>query len=230
MASESALNASGRLRVRRITPRSSAARVTRGSSLILVTFPPALLTHKPSGHQPWRREGRRPPHYPRTVSRRAWWSGIALPVAVLVLYFVFPLDTRHAPVGVAVGLLGSLAALVVVTLVLLSEIRRSERRLGALQLVLALEAVVVVFAAVYYLVGGDRPQQFAGLATRLDALYFSMATLTTVGYGDVHPVGQLARGVVTAQLAFNLVFVGALARLVQERLSSRRTPERAEDT
>jgi Ion channel len=50
--------------------------------------------------------------------------------------------------------------------------------------------------------------EFEGLATRIDALYFALTTLFTVGYGDIHPVGQLARALVSVQMVLN---VGVLA-------------------
>lgn len=56
--------------------------------------------------------------------------------------------------------------------------------------------------------------QFADLHDKTDALYFTISTLATVGFGDVHPVGQLARAAVTLQIVFNLVFLGAALSLI----------------
>jgi hypothetical protein len=56
--------------------------------------------------------------------------------------------------------------------------------------------------------------QFADLHDKTDALYFNVSTLATVGFGDVHPVGQLARGAVTLQIVFNLVFLGAAVSMI----------------
>jgi hypothetical protein len=141
---------------------------------------------------------------------------------MLLLYFVFPLDPRRAPVGVLLGILGSVVAVIGVTAVIVAEVRREERRLSALHLVLALEAVLMTFSSAYYIVAVTLEGQFEGLATRLDALYFSLTTLSTVGFGDVHAGGQLARGLVTAHIAFNLVFVGAFAGLLKDSISRRR--------
>lgn len=141
---------------------------------------------------------------------------------MMLLYFTFPLDPRRAPVGVAVGILASVIAMVGVTVVVVMEIRREERRLTALHLVLALEAMLTAFSAAYYVVSSTDAGQFEGLATRLDSLYFSMTTLSTVGFGDVHASGQLARGLVTAQIAFNLIFLGAFAGLLQDSIRQRR--------
>ena len=35
-----------------------------------------------------------------------------------------------------------------------------------------------------------------------------------MGFGDVHPVGQLARAAVTLQIVFNIVFLGAALSLI----------------
>jgi hypothetical protein len=46
--------------------------------------------------------------------------------------------------------------------------------------------------------------------TRVDALYLATAVGTTTGFGDVRPISQLARAVVTAQMisGFGLVAFG----------------------
>lgn len=152
-------------------------------------------------------------------------TNVAPPAALLAAYFAFPYDFERAPVGVALGLAVSLLALAVVGLVLVRELARSHRRLGMVHLVLALEAVLMAFSFAYYLVATSNPGQFSGLHTRLDALYFSTTTLTTVGFGDIHAAGQLARGLVTAQLAFNVVFLGGFAALFRARWATALEPK-----
>ena len=56
--------------------------------------------------------------------------------------------------------------------------------------------------------------QFDELHTRVDALYFTMSTIATVGFGDVHATGQVARVVVTLQIFLDLIFVGLVARII----------------
>ena len=48
--------------------------------------------------------------------------------------------------------------------------------------------------------------------TRVDALYFTLATMATVGYGDIHAEGQVARAMVCAVIAFDVVVVASLVR------------------
>lgn len=58
------------------------------------------------------------------------------------------------------------------------------------------------------------PGQFTDLHDKTDALYFNISTLATVGFGDVHAAGQLARAAVTLQIVFNLVFLGATVSVI----------------
>ena len=152
---------------------------------------------------------------------RTWLTNMAPPAGLLVAYFLVPYDADRAPVGVVVGVVVSVVAISAVTAAVL-RLATAHDRLRAVHLVLALEAVVMAFSFVYYLLATSGSGQFAGLHTRVDALYFSLTTTTTVGFGDIHASGQLARTLVSAQLAFNLVFVAGLAALVRVRVASTR--------
>ena len=55
---------------------------------------------------------------------------------------------------------------------------------GAVNLVGVL--VLVAFALFYYTLEVHASSQMGGLRTRIDALYCSAITMTTVGYGGVH--------------------------------------------
>lgn len=155
--------------------------------------------------------------------KRPWVKLVTLPIAVLAVYFMVPVDAERAPVGVLAGILVSAAALSVVVVVVFTEARSARRRLTGWHLVLALEIALVVFSFSYYLIDINDPNEFAGLATRLDAIYFSTATAATVGYGDVHATGQLARTIVTLHMVFNLVFIAAVVNLARDWMSARRS-------
>jgi hypothetical protein len=91
-----------------------------------------------------------------------------------------------------------------------------DRRIDGL--VMSVVAVVVAFALGFFMLTERNPSQVAGLHTRLDSLYFTMTTLTTVGYGDIHATGQTARALVLVQMVFNVVFVAAAATLLSARI------------
>lgn len=152
--------------------------------------------------------------------KRPLLNRLILPIGVLLAYFVMPENTESGPVGVLLGAILAIVGLGAVMWVIVDEIQRAEKRLQLIHLLLVLELVVVIFASAYYGVAVNRPGEFVGLATRLDALYFSLTTVATVGYGDISAAGQLARLIVSVQLVFNLVFVAALVGLVQGRVRS----------
>ena len=78
------------------------------------------------------------------------------------------------------------------------------------------------FALADLVVARALPGEFTGLQTKTDGLYFVLTTLITVGYGDVHADGQVARGLLIIQLAFNAVVLTRAARALSEELARRR--------
>jgi len=66
----------------------------------------------------------------------------------------------------------------------------------------------VAFATLYLLVG-DYQQCLENSETALDHLYFSYVTFTTLGYGDIQPIG-ICRGLSAAEAVLGYVFLGAL--------------------
>ena len=81
------------------------------------------------------------------------------------------------------------------------------------------EFVLLIFALTYYALSVYSHREMAGIHTRLDALYFTTTTMATVGFGDIHPVGQLARGITTIHVGFDVLFAAALVRLINVRVS-----------
>ena len=97
------------------------------------------------------------------------------------------------------------------------------RVIGAVLLYLT---VAVIFASLYTFIGTLEPQAFAGmtvedspaLASRL--IYFSFATLTTTGYGDVSPIDPIARSLCNLEAIFGQLYPATLlARLVTLQLA-----------
>jgi voltage-gated potassium channel len=91
------------------------------------------------------------------------------------------------------------------------------------RLLLAVVGGVLLFALADFIVSRTSEGQFVGMETKTDALYFAVTTLATVGYGDVHAEGQLARALVIGQMLFNFVVIASAARLVTRELGARRT-------
>ena len=156
---------------------------------------------------------------PRQVRRRQGLLIIGrsflVSAAVGVGYFVLPFDS---PLAMDTGL--ELAGgLVLISGLLTWEVRGIlHSPFPAFQAVAALAITVplflILFATTYYLMGDTDPSNFSEPLTRLDSLYFTITTFATVGFGDVTAVSQLARAVVSTQMALGLILVGLIARVI----------------
>lgn len=99
------------------------------------------------------------------------------------------------------------------------------RVIGAILLYLM---VAVIFSALYTFIGTLVPTAFSGmkiadsptLASQL--IYFSFATLTTTGYGDLAPLHPIARSLCNVEAIFGQLYPATLlARLVTLELAHR---------
>jgi voltage-gated potassium channel len=154
-------------------------------------------------------------------------GGVVALAAVVVTYYAVPvgdLPSSWDIVAVVVGLAVGLSVLVWVGVRQVRTLAHAPAGDPGVRLdVLTLVVIVVVplFALGFYAIERADPGQFAGLDTKTDALYFTMSTLATVGFGDVHATGQAARALVTVQIVFNLVVVAALASVLGTQLRAR---------
>ena len=99
------------------------------------------------------------------------------------------------------------------------------RVIGAVLLYLT---VAVIFASLFTFIGTLVPKAFAGLsvedspALASQLIYFSFATMTTTGYGDVAPLHPMARSLCNLEAIFGQLYPATLlARLVTLELAHR---------
>ena len=136
------------------------------------------------------------------------FRALATAGVLVALYYLLPLDhVKDVPVTLAVGLVILLA----VTAWQLHAIIRA--RYPAVRAVVALASTVplfvLLFASVYFVMARASPANFGThQLTRTDALYFTVTVFSTVGFGDITPVSQGARLVVTAQMMLDLLVLG----------------------
>jgi len=88
--------------------------------------------------------------------------------------------------------------------------------------------VAVIFAALFMFLGTLVPKAFAGMsvednpALASQLIYFSFATMTTTGYGDVAPLHPLARSLCNLEAIFGQLYPATLlARLMTLELAHR---------
>lgn len=88
--------------------------------------------------------------------------------------------------------------------------------------------IAVIFVALFTFVGSLNPKAFSGLsiedspALASNLIYFSFATLTTTGYGDIFPVHPIARSLCNLESIFGQLYPATLlARLVTLEITHR---------
>ncbi len=83
-------------------------------------------------------------------------------------------------------------------------------------------AFALIYHSIYIIVG---PSAFKGLVSsqRTEFMYFSMTTLTTLGYGDLTPVNVYARSLTSLEALYGQLYPAILiARLVSMEITTNR--------
>ncbi len=181
---------------------------------------------------------RTPPRVPRVErapgGRSGAWPWVieaAGLTALVTAYFLLPLDGLgpHRPV-LSWVLFG--AALALIAVLLLIQVARVLRNVPNVRPGLVIPPLmclsVLVFATAYQGLA-QRPGELDGLTTRLDALYFTIVTLATVGYGDITPRGQSARLVTILQILYSFIFLTAAATALTTHLRNAVRRDRSAD-
>ena len=145
---------------------------------------------------------------------------LAAMAAATVVYYVLPVPGPMREGSWALMFFLGAAVLGVLILLTIVRLLRAGEDARITGLILLLTLTVLFFSWSDDSVAA-LPGQFAELASKTDSLYFNISVLATVGFGDVHPVGQLARAAVTLQIVFNLVFLGAAVSVITGRVRRR---------
>jgi voltage-gated potassium channel len=135
-------------------------------------------------------------------------------VAVLVLYFVLPLDRGFSAGTLAALAAGVLALGLLVAWQVRSILQSRHPAVRAIEAIaLSLPLFLLLFAATYVVLSGTDPGAFSERLSRVDSLYFVMTVFATVGFGDISPVTEQARVLVTVQMVGDLILIGLVLRL-----------------
>jgi Ion channel len=153
-----------------------------------------------------------------------------LAILALVVYFLIPLDRQYAEIAAGALVIGATFALVPLAVHRARRVLTSDQPVlvAAQSLAITLMLLIVSFSSVYFVLGSTHEGQINGIRTKIDALYFTITILSTVGFGDVTATGQAARALVTTQMVVDLVFLAVAIRLFTWALEQRKddTPNR----
>jgi voltage-gated potassium channel len=161
------------------------------------------------------------PNFRNPESRRAIQQAIGRAllwvVGILVLYFVLPLDPHDDGSAIVRVVVGSAVLVGVVGYQTLAVVRSSHRRARAIDaLASCVIVIVVVFALAYLNMSARDPAAFNETLNRTSALYFTVVTLATIGYGDIVARTDMARTVVMMQVVVNIVILGSAIKVIAE--------------
>jgi voltage-gated potassium channel len=153
------------------------------------------------------------------VGWRRWAHLGLILAAVVAVYFVTPIS-RDLQRNTLVRILVAILILALMAAGVVRQLRRhlddTDRRVDGL--IVSITVVMAVFSLSFFTLEQRDPGQFVEMDTRLDALYFTVATAASVGYGDVHAAGQAARALVLVQMVFNVIFIGTAVALLSSRV------------
>ena len=133
---------------------------------------------------------------------------VAFSAVVLSLYFFIPVGGFNSdnPAAAWIRLAGVVlvffAALALqLRIILVAHIPKVR---AAAAVVETLLMFLCLFALLYTSMSLTYPSSFSEPLSKTDALYFTISTFATVGFGDITPVSQLARAVVSVQMVADL--------------------------
>jgi voltage-gated potassium channel len=142
---------------------------------------------------------------------------VATVVVLVVVYYRLPLQGTPGA-GAIVLFVGGLVVLAVLIAWQLRAIVLARHPL--LRAVEAFSSAIptflLLFAAIYVLVETARPGSFSEPLTHTDGLYFAVTVFATVGFGDIAPVSEPARVLVTIQMIGDLLVLGLVVRSMLE--------------
>ncbi len=159
-------------------------------------------------------------HLPRRSKSRLIAVGVARSLGVVALtllgYAMLPVEGISSPRAVAVGAAIGLLAFLGIFFWQLSRVSRAARPvLAAIEAVcLVFGMFVVLFALLYVALSLGSPQSFTEPLDKVSGVYFATTVLTTVGFGDITPVTDVARTLVTVQMVLGMVLIGSAFKAV----------------
>lgn len=70
---------------------------------------------------------------------------------------------------------------------------------------MSLISIMAGFASVYLELIRQSPKHFAGIIDGISAIYFSVGTFATVGFGDIYPLSSIAKFLVMIQMGIAII-------------------------
>lgn len=97
----------------------------------------------------------------------------------------------------------------------IAAVRESQRPVqqAAQGFMVSIGVFLIIFATIYLAMDQAVAATFSEPLDKISALYFTITTLGTVGYGDITPVSHAAQVVVSVQMLVDLILLAVIARV-----------------
>lgn len=95
--------------------------------------------------------------------------------------------------------------------------------------ILTVSFYLFLFASLYLSMSTLNPAYFSEDLSHIGAFYFTVTVAATVGFGDITPINDLARIIVTVQMIMNIVLIGVGVRAILALGRSRASNAQAND-
>ena len=143
-------------------------------------------------------------------------SAAVVVTAMALIYAALPDSSFLHPSWIAVEIVFSLAVYAGLVVVLFARIKSADRLnfVGILLLVILITFFVLSFSWLYRQIEAADPGSFSEPLSAMSAVYFTIAILSTVGFGDIRPLTDPTRAIVTAQMVLGVGLLAATISLV----------------
>jgi voltage-gated potassium channel len=147
--------------------------------------------------------------------RASLLRAVASALLILGIYAVVPVTSARDTTSVVV-LAAGLVVLGGIVVVRVRQIQHAPRPYlrAAEVLALVVPLFIAVFAWAYLLLSAADPAAFSEPLNRMDAAYFTLVIISTVGFGDISATSDLSRFLVSAQIVVNFTLLAAAVRVI----------------
>ncbi len=128
---------------------------------------------------------------------------------LVVAYYLLPFSDVSKARSVVLLVVGMLAVILIVIWEIRAILKAAHPGVKAVEaLAITAPLFLMLFASAYYLTEQATPGSFSQSLSRTDALYFTVTTFSTVGYGDITAKSEGARVLVIFQMLADLILLG----------------------
>jgi hypothetical protein len=155
------------------------------------------------------------PRERRRTVRNSVVRSIFIAAALFAIYFIVPVQSDDGGRLVARVILGVLAFVILIAYQVRRIIHAPFPGLRAVEAVaIALPLLLVMFAGTYASLSYGKHSTFSQPLDQVRALYFTITTFATVGYGDITPTTNATRMLVSFQMLVDVAALGVIVRLL----------------